>query len=238
MTSLLLSVTDLLFPRLCAGCGNRLAATEQTLCAACNLHLPRTNLWLTPADNVMARCFWGHFPIDRAAAYVHYGQQNLSSHLVADMKYYGNDKLCEQVGTLMAREMAASGFFEGMDVIVPVPLAKKRQRQRGYNQSLSMARGVAAVTRLPIADHAVERRTFVRSQTHLTREERRINVQDAFAPCTSTWYRKADDVAGRHVLLIDDIMTTGATLTACAEALMQCRPSAVSILTFGLTSNS
>ena len=129
---------------------------------------------------------------------------------------------------MMAREFSEAGFFEGIDLIVPVPLAKKRQRQRGYNQSHCLADGVSQITGLPVSNQVVRRTRFVKSQTQMGRQERQENVADVFE------VRDLDMIRGRHVLLVDDVVTTGATMTACARELLKAGDVTLSLLSLAL----
>jgi len=131
------------------------------------------------------------------------------------------------MGRMMAREIAAAGFFDGVDAIVPVPLARKRLRQRGYNQSMEIARGVSEITGLPIWNQVVIRTIFTGSQTQKDRWERNENVEKVF--------ELADEakVSGKHLLLVDDVVTTGATIVACARKLCEAGGVKVSILSLG-----
>ena len=131
----------------------------------------------------------------------------------------------------MATDMQLAHYFDDIDLLVPVPLAQKRQRQRGYNQSEMLACGIADVTHLPIASKALKRQVFRESQTHLSRHERQENVNGIFVVAD------AEMLKGRHVLLIDDVCTTGATLTACAQAMAPIEGIRISVLTLGFTKN-
>ena len=133
--------------------------------------------------------------------------------MVYRLKYNNRPDIGEDMGRIMAREMQLSDFFSDIDVLLPVPLSRKRLRQRGYNQSEMLAIGISDITHLPIVTKALRRKEFHQSQTKLNRWERQENVADTF--------QLTDDsqLKGRHVLLIDDICTTGATLIACADAL-------------------
>lgn len=219
---------NLLSPQACVVCGLRLGIDEEVLCTTCNLHLPRTFFSSMPYDNPMARRFWGHFPIERAAALFYYEAGSQVSNLIHDLKYHQRPDIGVVMGRMTAEEFRPDGFFDGIDLIVPIPLAKKRFRQRGYNQSMEIARGVAEVTGLPIDDHAVERVSFTGSQTHKNLQERMANVEKAFR-CT---HKTA--LSGRHVLVIDDIVTSGATVSACVEALLEAGDLKVSVLSLGV----
>ena len=133
------------------------------------------------------------------------------------------------MGRLMANEMQLAHYFDDIDVLLPVPLSRKRLRQRGYNQSEMLAIGVSDITPLPIVTNALRRKHFVKSQTRLSRHERQENVEDMFE------LRDGSRLQGKHVLLIDDICTTGATLIACIDALKNIPGIRLSVLTLGFT---
>ena len=215
---------DLVSPRLCAVCGRRLTVTERTLCAVCNLHLPRTGFQRDPLRNVMAKQFWGRIAVERVAALFYYEAGSAAGHVVYDLKYHDRPEIGHDLGRMMGREFMADGFFEGIDVIVPVPLAKKRQRQRGYNQSLMLAQGVSEATGLPIYNKVVRRTRFEGSQTQKGRWERLENVENVFE------LKDATSLRGRHALLIDDVVTTGATMVACARELLKVEGVSISLL--------
>ncbi|KXB83661.1 hypothetical protein HMPREF3034_01056 [Prevotella sp. DNF00663] len=128
---------------------------------------------------------------------------------------------------MLARDCMQAGFFEGIDMIIPIPLYKKRERQRGYNQSVEIARGVAEATGLPLKKDVVERITFGGSQTLRDRWQRTENVEDAFR-------LKDTGITGHHILLIDDIVTTGATICSCAQELLRAGNVKFSVLCLGL----
>lgn len=218
---------DLIAPRPCVVCGCRLGVHDEVLCPSCVLQLPRTSFHLSPLDNPMARLFWGIIPVERVAAYTYYSPGSEMAQMVYDMKYHDRPDIGVALGRLMATELQSAGFFDGIDLLVPVPLAPRRERQRGYNQSRQLALGVSEVTGLAVSDCAVRRTVFKGSQTELSRWDRQENVEDVFR------LRDADTLRGRHVLLIDDIVTTGATVTACARELQKAEGVRISILAFG-----
>lgn len=220
---------DLISPRQCAICGNRLSITEHAVCSSCYLHLPRTTYQYTPLDNPMAQLFWGLAPVSRAAALFFYEPHSEVAQLIYDLKYADRPDIGEDIGRMMAEEMRQAGFFDGVDAIIPVPLSRKRKRQRGYNQSEMLARGIHEVTGIPALTTVLRRRYFKQSQTTLMRHQRQANVEDMFA-C-----RKTEELEGRHILLVDDVCTTGATLTACANVLKTIPDICISVLTLGFT---
>ena len=177
----------------------------------------------------MAQLFWHLTPVERAAALIYYEPHSELAQLVYDLKYRNRPDIGEDMGRLMANEMQIAHFFDDIDIFLPVPLSRKRLRQRGYNQSEELARGISEVTHLPLVTKAVIRKHFVRSQTQLTRYERQENVADMFE------LRDDHLIKGKHVLLIDDICTTGATLIACIDVLKNIPGIRLSVLTLGFT---
>ena len=220
---------DFISPRLCVVCGRRLSPTERSLCSVCQLHLPRTAYQFTPDNNPMAQLFWHLTPVERAAAFIYYQPQSEMARMVYQLKYANSPDIGEDLGRLMATDMQLAHYFDGIDVLVPVPLTSKRQRQRGYNQSEMLARGISEITHLPVQANTLKRQVFRESQTHLSRYERRENVEGIFVAAD------AETLKGRHVLLIDDVCTTGATLTSCAQALASIEGIHISVLALGFT---
>lgn len=176
----------------------------------------------------MAKTFWGQIPIERAAALFYYEPHAETANILYELKYKNHPEIGEVMGRLMAREFQPEGFFDGIDGIVPVPLARKRQRQRGYNQSHELAKGISEITGLPLFDKVVRRTVFEGSQTSLGRWERNENVEQVFE------LRDAPTIQGKHLLIVDDVVTTGATVIACAKELCKAEGVRISILSLGL----
>ena len=218
---------DLISPRLCVVCGDRLTVTEEVICTKCNFHLPRTGYHQNAYDNEMARLFWGQIPIERATALFFYEAHADPANILYGLQSKNHPEIGEMVGRLLAKEALSNGFFDGIDAIIPIPLAKKRQRQRGYNQSMEIARGVSEVTSLPINNKVIRRTVFEASQTSMGRWERNENVEHVFE------LTDAETVRGKHLLLIDDVVTTGATVLACAKELMKAGDVKISVLALG-----
>ena len=218
---------NLIIPPICPLCGSRLSVGEQLLCGKCNLHLPRTYYSKNPYDNELAKSFWVLLPIERATAFFFYEAHSETSRLIYNLKYRHHPESGRLLGRMVAREILIDGFFEGIDLIIPVPLAKRRQRQRGYNQSKEIAVGVHEITGLPIADNVLERKMFVESQTRKDRWQRNENVKDVF------YLNHPALLQDKHVLLIDDVITTGATIVECGKQLMQAGGIRISVLSLG-----
>lgn len=221
-------VLNLIAPQACVVCGSRLAIDEEVVCVSCNLHLPRTGYAANALDNEMARRFWGRIPVERAAALFYYEAGSEVSNIIYDLKYHNHPEIGSIMGRMAAEEFANEGFFEGIDLMIPIPLEKKRQRRRGYNQSMEIARGVSEVTGIPIMADAVARTAFDESQTHKSLAQRMESVENAFRA------REGIDLDGKHILIIDDIVTSGATVCACVKALTNCGDIKVSVMSLGM----
>ena len=226
---MLTALLDFISPRACRICGKRLSTAEEEICTVCNRHLPRTGYAATPYDNNMAKRFWGRFNIERAAALFFYESHNSPSRLIHDIKYHGKEELGVWLGRITAEEFASDGFFDGIDMIVPVPITWRRRWKRGYNQSHAIARGVSEVTGIPVNAKALRRTRFSGSQTLLSASERMGNVADSFC------LRQVKGIGGKHILLVDDIVTTGATASECGKLLETAGAEKVSVMSIGCT---
>lgn len=220
----------LFFPQCCLVCGKTLLEGEEYLCFHCLSNMPRTHLYLHK-DNEMEKELWGKFPIERASAYLYYSKGGDVKKLLTDLKYRGNADLGCFLGRCMTREMLSSGFFQGVDGIIPVPLHPRKQKIRGYNQSIMLANGISSVTNIPVWNDLLVRTQYTQTQTRKGSYERWLNVKDMFE-CTSP-----ERLRGKHVLLVDDVFTTGATLVACADAFRQIPDLRFSVLTLALASS-
>lgn len=221
------SFVSLLFPRCCIVCGRPLAKGEECLCTMCNINLPRTGYHLKE-DNPVEKLFWGKIPLERATSFFFYRKGSDFRQILHQLKYGGQKNIGAIMGRYMAAELQESGFFEDIDVIVPVPLHKKKQRLRGYNQSEWIARGIAAVTGIPIDIEAVVRHKNTETQTSKSSLERWENVNGIFE------LYHADPLTGKHILIVDDVLTTGATTVECASCLTKIEGVRISVLTLAI----
>ncbi|MBQ9201635.1 MAG: ComF family protein [Bacteroidales bacterium] len=212
MPALFGRLLDLIFPPLCPVCGDLLTAGEPCLCAACRYALPRTRFEDFRCNKAVDRLA-GKVRFDRAYAFFHYTKESSVQCLIERFKYQGEGRLASYLGQLAGRDLSMRRFFEGMDLLVPVPLHPSRQRQRGYNQSELIAGGLSLQAGLPVSAEALCRLVRTETQTRKGLWERQVNTQGVFeAP-------RPELIQGKHVLLVDDVLTTGATMQACAEAL-------------------
>lgn len=177
----------------------------------------------------MARMFWGRMPVERAAAMFFYRAHSAPSRIIYSMKYFNHPEVGELMGRAFAEAIKADGFFNDIDAILPIPLAKNRKRERGYNQSMEIARGISEMTGLPIIRNVIKRKPFKRSQTQLNRWQRNENVADQFT------MKSGKSINARHILIVDDVVTTGATVISCANELMKGGAERFSVLSLGFS---
>lgn len=216
---------NFLFPPTCHICDSLLAPHERFVCTRCLSELPRSGYHRRPL-NPMEERFAGHFPFERATGHFFYTRDSSLSRLIQDMKYRGFPGIAHMLGFLVGSELYPTGFFDGVDAVVPVPMHIIKRMRRGYNQTDHIAKGVSEAIGVPVLK-ALRAVRGHRTQTALTYEERRENLAGIF--------RADKKVSGRHILLVDDICTTGSTLAAASEALWTAKPGALTLLTIGVT---
>lgn len=217
---------ELFFPTLCVACGERLVSQEKFLCVPCWSDLPVTNYHNTP-DNKVAQLFWGRAKVEYATAYFSYKKGSNYQHLIHYTKYKGLKDLGFETGKRFGAVLRESEFFNSIDLIVPVPLHPKKQKLRGYNQSEWIANGIAETMNKPVSVQNLQRNLHTSTQTSKTRFERWQNVENIFE------VTNRDEFMGKHILLIDDVVTTGSTLEACLLELLKVEQTRVSIATLG-----
>ena len=230
LKGLLHDVLNICFPRKCPVCGGRLF-DDECICVDCLLEMPYANLHFH-SDNRLVQRFSCRVPVVRAGCYFYYSPESPYHQIVHRMKYRGDVRLCVGMGRLMATHIGTeSDFFADVDVLIPIPLHKRREEKRGYNQSLLLAQGMSEVLGIPVDSNIIVRIVDNPTQTHLSDTERWENVQKIFQILPVDTSR----LEGKHLLLVDDVTTTGATLTSCAEVLHksipQCR---ISVAVLGL----
>lgn len=161
---------------------------------------------------------WFPSRIEKGISFFHYTPHSPHSRILFELKYHNHPEVGKTMGRMMAEELKATNFFNGIDLIVPIPLSRKKERQRGYNQSDWIAWGISEATGIPTDTTSVVRTKSNPSQTTLDHRQRRENVRDIFA------VRHPESLEGRHILLVDDVITTGATMLSCAETIARaCR---------------
>jgi ComF family protein len=207
------SVLHLLFPHICAGCGNDLFSEETVLCMRCIDAMPETGFERHPG-NPVEKIFWGRLPLSAASARFYFSKESLMQHLMHLFKYKGNRDLGLQLGKLMGEQLMRSGRFEA-DALVPLPLFPAKERKRGYNQSAVLCEGMARFMGIPVWNEVITRPHHTETQTRKGRIERWKNIEGKF------FLRKPETIQNRKILLVDDVITTGATLEACGNELIR-----------------
>lgn len=217
-------VLELIFPSLCIACGERLVSQEKFVCLACWSDLPRTNFHEN-TENKVARLFWGRVNIEKATSWYAYKKGSNYQDLIHFIKYKGLKKLGYEAGLRYGFELKDSAYFNNIDVIVPVPLHPKKEKKRGYNQCDWIARGLGEALQKEVKTKTLYRNIYTGTQTRKNRYERFQNVEGIFA------VNHAESFEGKHILLVDDVVTTGSTLEACAYAFLKIEGTKVSIAT-------
>lgn len=200
---------------------------EEVVCTMCNSRMPRTNYHLQPNNEIEQR-FWGKAEIERATSYFFYNKGSDYRHILFKLKYNGYKELGEVMGRYMANELLASDFFKGVDVVIPVPLHSKRKKVRGYNQSEWIALGISRATGIPMDLNTLVRSVSNNTQTRKSVFDRWENVKDVFQVTSP------EKIQGKHILLVDDVLTTGATLVSCATKLLESSDVKISIITLAV----
>lgn len=231
MMALLNDVWEFFFPRYCVVCGKRLLMGEEHFCLDCLCALPRIRFH-NQENNEIAKLLWGKMPVERAYAFLYYSKGGDVRELLFQLKYYGNQKIGYFMGRCMAKELISTGFFGGIDGIIPVPLHDKKRKSRGYNQSELLAEGISSVVRIPLLKDVLRRKQYTETQTRKSNYERWNNVQDVFESVS------LERLSNKHVLLVDDVLTTGATLVACADAFRGVEGIRISVLTLAWAAES
>lgn len=219
---------DLIFPRHCAVCGELLSRQERDICLNCLYTLPK----IEPCHKLeIEQTFWGKVDIERATSFMYYRKGSPYNSLMHKLKYRNAPETGTRLAEMAAKELVDSGFFNGITRIVPIPLSKKKLRKRGYNQSEYIAIGLSRITGIPVDTGLMRRDIPNETQTHKNRDERWENVKDIFS--VTTPYTMENE----HILLVDDILTTGATLCSCARTLKNWCGCKISIFSLAYTHN-
>jgi ComF family protein len=214
---------SLLFPRLCYACGNHLLRNEYLICTECYVIIPRTNYHLEK-DNPVEQLFWGRCMVERAAAFSFYNKGSRIRNLIHNLKYKGIREAGYELGKIYGLSLNSSGFMKDIDLIIPVPLHPAKERIRGFNQSEIISRGIADAALLPVETKILERIMVSATQTRRSRYERWTNVEGIFR------VREPEMITGKHVLLVDDVITTGSTIESCINEIVKTEGVKVSVV--------
>ncbi len=207
-------IISLFYPRVCLACGNTLFRNEEILCFSCLYHLPKTNFHFEE-DNPVARQFWGKINFASAASCYYFTKGSKVQHLIHQLKYKGYKEIGAYIGKLYGLELMKSPGFNSITSVIPVPLHPRKEAKRGFNQAEWFAKGLAASMKIELDKTTLIRATSSETQTRKSRFNRWENVKEIF---------RIEDIgrqAGKHVLLVDDVITTGSTLEAAGHSLLQ-----------------
>ncbi len=228
---LLQDLLSLFFPHLCLVCETNAPPYGDQLCSYCRADLPETDHPYV-ADNPFAERFWGRVRIESAAALLLFTRGSKVRRLLHRLKYKGEKEIGRVLGMELGQKLRASPWYGGVELVVPVPLHPKKERIRGYNQSAAFGAGVAEAMGIRMMADGLRRTSYGVSQTRKNKEARMASLQGQFRT------GHAERLRGRHILLVDDVMTTGATLEVCAEELLALPGTRVSLATIAMTSHT
>lgn len=232
MQTLFHDLFDFLFPKKCACCDNLLVAHEAVVCTLCRNDLPMSDSHLSN-ENEVEKVFYGRAKIEHAMALLVFEKKGIVQRLMHDLKYKGNKAVGPELGKWVAENLKQTSWHPEIQVVVPVPLHKKRLRQRGYNQVEDFGKSIAGALKVPYNDRCLIKSRSARTQVFKNLAERFKNVKHSFRIVENEKPRKS--LEGKHILLVDDIITTGATLETCANCLREIPGTKVSIATMAVT---
>ena len=221
---------SLIFPHVCASCGKSLYKNEHSICTYCAYHLPKTDYHLDH-ENPVAKIFWGRVDIHSAGAFYGFNKGGKVQHLIHQLKYKGKKDVGITLGKWYGQNLKVDPSFNTVDIVIPVPLHRKKEKKRGYNQSHFFAEGLAQSMNIKTDFTTLIRAKESETQTKKSRFTRWKNVETVFQ------LRNIESFKGKHILLVDDVVTTGATLEACAQTLLQIPDVKVSVATIAYANN-
>lgn len=226
--SYLNDLIHLFYPKLCASCQNQLTKNESIVCTVCRNDLPLTNI-TNYKDNKIVDAFYGKVLIHKAFSLLFYRKESISKRLIQELKYKGNEEISTFFGNWLGELLRENKEFSQVDFIIPVPLHQKRFKQRGYNQVTKFGERLSYHLKIPFVENNLIRISATKTQTLKTRFERFTNLDTKFI------LKDKSQFINKHILLIDDVITTGATLEACAKEFTQIKNCSVSVLTMAYT---
>jgi ComF family protein len=217
------SLFHLFYPHNCIGCGSDILENENFLCLECINNLPHTHFAMH-ANNPVEKIFWGRVAITAAMSEFYFSKASIIQNLIHEFKYKGNKKIGLYLGSLIGESLLNSNRFH-IDAIIPLPLFEKKEKKRGYNQAEILCNGISEVMNIPIIKNNVIRIIPTETQTKKHRAERWQNVEKSFTVLQPEY------LEGKHILLVDDVITTGATLEACASEILKVNNVSLSVAT-------
>lgn len=217
------SLLHLFFPPTCAGCKTILIANENVICTSCRHEMPLTQHHLNPENDAYKK-FYGRFPVEHVSALVYFHKKGIVQELIHSLKYRGQEAIGTVLGEWYAEELKSSQLLQTVDIIIPVPLHPKKLRERGYNQVTEFGNALAKSLQIPISNSILFRKVYSKTQSQKNRLGRTEGIDTIF----DVSFDEKDH--NKHFLLIDDVITTGATLEVCAKALLKIPGTKISIV--------
>ena len=221
---------SLIYPHLCAACGEVLLKNEKTICTSCLFHLPKTN-YHKYKDNPVSKTFWGRMNIESAAAIYYFTKSGNVQNMIHEFKYKGDKKIGSYLGKMYGNELKHSEIFNNIDIIIPIPLHPKKEKKRGFNQSEIFADGLSISMHKPVDTISLIRTYSSESQTRKSRFNRWENVKEIFS------IQHPENLINKNILLVDDVITTGATIEACGSLLLEIEGVKLFIVSIAVASN-
>jgi ComF family protein len=218
----LLDVASLIYPRVCIGCHKSLFKHEEFICNTCYVTMPKTNYHLQQ-ENPIEKIFFGRVNIKTASSFLFFQKKGSVQKMMHALKYKNKPEVAQLLGTWYAQDLKKSDAFSNIDYIIPVPLHKKKLQKRGYNQSEYFAEGLSKTLNIPVVTNVLIKSKFTETQTHKTREERAENIS------TSFHLQNPETIQNKNILLVDDVITTGATTEACILKLQENTNASISV---------
>jgi len=218
------NLLHLFYPQICTGCASDLLDENNLLCLKCINTLPHTN-YAQHANNQVEKIFWGRIPLAAAHSQFYFSKSSMVQELMHQLKYKSNQSIGMYLGEMMGNSLLNSNRFIDVDGLVPLPMYADKQRRRGYNQAAVICKGMALAMNIPVLNNNVCRQYATETQTRKSRVERWENVSGSFV------IKDPAALAGKHLLLVDDVLTTGATLEAAGNSILQCDNVKLSIAT-------
>ena len=218
------NLLNVLFPVFCNGCSNLLLKNENVICTKCIHNLPFTchhNIKETEIDKV----FYGIVPFEFAASILYFTKKGISQNLIHNLKYRNRQEIGTYLGDLYAKEILNLETIQTIDLIIPVPLHKKKFHERGYNQVTTFCKAIEKNLAIPVLDDVLVKKQHLKSVTNKSKESRLEHNKNVFS------IENQHKIEGKHVLIVDDVFTTGATIEACAKEILKIKNTKISILT-------
>lgn len=217
------SLINLFFPPVCTACKTFIGTNEYVICTVCRHNLPLTNHHLNP-ENEAFKKFYGRIPVEHVSTFLYFHKKGMVQEMIHNLKYKGHQEIGTLLGEWYAEDLKNSGFLQNIDAIIPVPLHKKRMKERGYNQVTNFGLALSENIKIPLNDSLLMRKTYSKTQSKKNLLGRSEGIETVF----DVTFTEKD--TNKHYLLIDDVLTTGATLEACSKALLKIPETKISIV--------